>query len=309
MWLLKLTLSRVRIRCVTSYCLLALVTGSILVLSTSSSSFLPASLTASAVFASPARLQLALESGLWFCDSLRGVNYRLSRSAGQFADIVTLELAKQHGLVLSHGFEKGVALSGCSSKMMWLHMEAYELHSWAIIDYAVLSGSIDLLKLLQRNQGVAFTERTMGTAAECGHTHVCDYLLDQQCPYDEAACQLAASNGHTSTLHWLREHAFPWDWDSLSRQAARSGSMDTLQYLIEQGAHWDAAMLTIMLSAAASEGKLEAAEWLRQQGAEWAAILHYDSPLARHYVHRALWHADAVAYAREQGCTSPESHY
>jgi hypothetical protein len=262
---------------------------------------------ASAVFASPARLQLALGNGLWFSDSLRGVNYKLNRSAGLYADILTLELAKQLGLVLSHGFEKGVALSGSTSKMIWLHKNAYESRDTRIItDCAVQSGSIALVKWLQRHQGASFTEYTMEIAAQYGYTYMCEYLLTQQCPFGYSACKAAAAAGRTGTLRWLREHHFPWNEESMRKVAALGGCVGILQHLLEQGAPWNAVTLTTMLSAAASRGKLEAVQWLRQQGAEWPAILQYNYTFLDLVFCRDSWHPDVVAWARQQGCTSPE---
>jgi hypothetical protein len=146
----------------------------------------------------------------------------------------------------------------------------------------------------------------MTCAGEHGHPHVCEYVLEQQCPYDESVCEFAAGNGHADTLRWLREKNFPWNREGMRTAAARSGSVDILQYLVQQGAQWNADELTDMLSRAASRNKLAAAQWLRQKGAEWPAILQYEYVTFRIVFSLTPWHAEVVAWARQAGCTSPE---
>jgi shikimate 5-dehydrogenase len=59
-----------------------------------------------------------------------------------------------------------------------------------------------------------------------------------------------------------------------------------------------------MLSSAGHNNKLAAAQWLRQQGADWPAVLVHNVHVASHTI-AMPWPTKAVAWAREQGCTSP----
>eukprot|EP00953_Heterococcus_sp_UTEX-ZZ885_P017440 9761-Heterococcus_DN1.PRE.3 len=236
---------------------------------------------AAAVFASPARLQTAVESGLDLID-----NGWLNLTAGHCADIDTLEAAKTRGLTLDEELMKGLT---------------DHVSYWA-----ARSGSINLLRWLQQHHGVTSDVVTMRCAGERGHPHVCEFLLEQQCPYDATVCEFAAANGHADTLRWLCEHNFPWSEESMRRAAALGGCVDILQYLLEHGIQWNANELTDTLSLAACRNKLAAVQWLRQQGAEWPAILQYEHMFLEHVFSRESWHPDIVAWARQQGCTSPE---
>jgi hypothetical protein len=57
------------------------------------------------------------------------------------------------------------------------------------------------------------------------------------------------------------------------------------------------AVRTRMLNAAAAHDQLAAAQWLRQQGAEWPDQLRNDL---------LFWTGETLAWARSEGCTSPQ---
>jgi hypothetical protein len=79
--------------------------------------------------------------------------------------------------------------------------------------------------------------------------------------------------------------------------AAQFGSTDILDYVVEQGEVLDAECLIKALNAAGTHAKLQTAQWLRQRGAEWPAVLGYDED--------EQWSDAVVAWARNEGCTSP----
>jgi hypothetical protein len=74
-----------------------------------------------------------------------------------------------------------------------------------------------------------------------------------------------------------------------------SGHLAVMQYML-QLSPLSPQELTLPLNAAGAKSHLHAAQWLRQQGAEWPATLKHRS---RH------WSAEAVAWARREGCTAP----
>jgi hypothetical protein len=81
--------------------------------------------------------------------------------------------------------------------------------------------------------------------------------------------------------------------------AAHNGCIDTLEYVIQQGEVMSAEVLTAALNAAGTDNHLQTAQWLRQRGAQWPALLGYSAALDE------LWGGDTLAWAREEGCTSP----
>jgi hypothetical protein len=53
------------------------------------------------------------------------------------------------------------------------------------------------------------------------------------CPWDPSVCDIdvAAMQGDLKTVRWLREHGYGWNSASVTKCAARSGSVPLMQYL------------------------------------------------------------------------------
>jgi hypothetical protein len=127
----------------------------------------------------------------------------------------------------------------------------------------------------------------LSVAARRGDTALCAYLHSDGCPWDAAACDDAAINGHASTLCWLREHGCPWHAHQIKTFAAQGGSVDALVYLQQQGLLANRIVLTTLLNVAGSHNKL--------QGAEWPTRLRWHQE----------WPDSTLVWARSEGCLSP----
>jgi hypothetical protein len=97
-------------------------------------------------------------------------------------------------------------------------------------------------------------------------------------------------------LHWLREQGCPCNPEAVRCLAAADDDLDLVLYIAEVQPAASAAQLTQMLNVAGANGSLETAEWLRQQGAGWPAVLRYRA---------RSWRGAALQWARAEGCTSP----
>jgi Ankyrin repeats (3 copies) len=231
-----------------------------------------------AVFASPSCFQyLAVE-----CCFLQIVaqqqqgglsSSRLQRIAGRYAaDTATLQAARTAGLVFGKAALLGAAQSGCVDKLSWLAAHCK----------------------------LRFDEAVMGTAAESGHLHVCQFLYNQQCPWNLFSCSWAASAGHVHVVRWLQQHGCPWDSNTVLLAAAAGGHISVMQYVLEQH-NTTAAQLTDALNAAGTYSHSAAAQWLReQQGAEWPLFLNWGC---------LQWSGAVLDWARQQGCTSPTEDF
>ena len=75
---------------------------------------------------------------------------------------------------------------------------------------------------------------TASWAAENGHLHILEYLVERKYDqYHEGACQLAANNGHFDCLKYLRETAkAPWNYLAV-RDAHYKNHTECVQYLLE----------------------------------------------------------------------------
>jgi ankyrin repeat protein len=76
--------------------------------------------------------------------------------------------------------------------------------------------------------------RTAWMAAENGHLHILEYLVERKFDdFDDDACAFAAENGHLNCLKYLHEVAkAPWDSRTAS-WAAKNGHLHILEYLVE----------------------------------------------------------------------------
>jgi hypothetical protein len=197
------------------------------------------------------------------------------------------------------------ALAGDLEQLQWLRQQGCALGSATATAAIDSSNAVCVLEWLQQ-QGVRFNYETMRSAAQAGATQLCQWLHDNAgCEWEAGACERAASFGHRETLRYLRQHGSPWNAEDVCLGAVsfpdtyEPSTPQLLQYLLDEGAQIGAELLTRTLSCAGSESGLAAVQWLRQHGAEWPAVLQdccYGDP----------WLDDCVAWARAEGCTSPD---
>ena len=80
----------------------------------------------------------------------------------------------------------------------------------------------------------------------------------------ERLCEAAARSGQLEELKLLRENGCPWDGMTCSA-AARGGHLEVVQWARANSCPWD----TDTCSAAALGGHLEVLQWARANGAPW----------------------------------------
>jgi hypothetical protein len=191
---------------------------------------------------------------------------RYERAAGMYADVYALGAAHELGMQYTRAVMLGAAR--CNELVVVQFLRAH---------------------------GCALDTEVFDTVAARGHIYMCAYLHNEkECLWDTSTCAAAASAGRASTLRWLMEHGCPWDADTLHIAAVQGGRLGTLLVLQQQGMVFTAAMLTDMLSRAGRLKNLAIAKWLRAEGAEWPEALTWHPERA----------AEAIAWARAEGCTS-----
>jgi hypothetical protein len=251
----------------------------------------------SSVFASPARVKLAREAGVKFTAE------KFKHAAGAYADVAALAAAHELGMKYSTATLLAAArcnklavlqflhAEGCPwdatvvneaakrgelEMVRWLHESGCEWNDRWVLYYAAEGANVELLDYVKQRVDVAFTGKHMQKAAERGQTAVCEYLRSQQCPFGQFLCTSAARNGHTETLHWLRQQPeYMFQGARVCEEAARCGHMEVLQYLLSEGLLVNPARLTCRLNTAGANDQLAAAQWLRQQGAQWPPVLQH----------------------------------
>eukprot|EP00953_Heterococcus_sp_UTEX-ZZ885_P012807 7320-Heterococcus_DN1.PRE.1 len=166
------------------------------------------------------------------------------------------------------------ARNGRFGAVKWLFEHDAPFYADTICGDAAESGNLQLVQFV-RSKGGEINASTFRDAAWRGHLALCKHLYSEQCPWNTLAVAWAGSEGHTEVVKWLVQQGCPYDAADVCREAAESGHIAVLQYMLRPQP-LSAVQLTDVLSAAAAHSHLHAAQWLRQQGAEWPVTLQYD---------------------------------
>jgi hypothetical protein len=170
---------------------------------------------ASAVFASPACVQLAYGFGFM----RYGDTSTLQQLAGKHADKQTLLALRAAGMRFQNPLLRGAADSADLSKLIWLYREQRcELLPDDITCRAAKCGSIEMLDWLI-GVGCAVTAGTFSFAALAGHMHILKHLQrlygsnssSSSCAWNETTTLAAARRDDFEMLQWLCTAGCPWD--------------------------------------------------------------------------------------------------
>jgi hypothetical protein len=194
---------------------------------------------------------------------------------------------------------EGVALSHCLPKLQWLLTETACPRKYEqLLNVAAEAGDVATLRW-HRTQGavprVVLFEHVKTMPVLQYHLEV-DAIID-----DEDACCDAARSSSLEVLQWCHAQGFPCDASAVGAVAAASGSLKKVQWMFnELKCSWSTEELTVMLQRAGANGRaLPLCKWLRERGADWPAMLFHGDSYAR-------WCAECVEWARGEGCTAPE---
>ena len=91
-------------------------------------------------------------------------------------------------------------------------------------------------------------------------------------------------------VRFLHENGCPWDFDTICERAAKSGSLELLQYLKQQGCVFTADAMHV----AAQRGDLHICQYLRSEQCPWDASACTDAARGGH--------VDTLRWLHEQGC-------
>jgi hypothetical protein len=231
------------------------------------------STSTSAAFSSASRLRWANAGGM-----LLSTEKQWAR-LGRVADIETLAAAHELFEPCVAAVVLGAAGSGCLLKLSWLHRQHSRccqfLHDAALEE---AGDNIFAAALGEQEVEVAsdcvFSEQVIAAAAGAGHVHVLSFMREHGCTLGETACSMAAQRGKVAALRWLREAGCPWATSgatSVATNGTRSGSVEMMEFLHEQGVAFDE---STMISAVMARS-LPVCKYLRSVQCAWDARCCY----------------------------------
>jgi hypothetical protein len=213
---------------------------------------------------------------------------RTCRTAAAGAHLHVLQFLRAEGCEWSPHACCEAAKNGHVSVLQWLHEEGCPWEAEYICTDAAVSGSIEIQHYLQQ-QGRVFDEIDSNKCSSTGALS-CQYLIAEQCPCNDVACEMAAKNGHLETVRFLHESGCPWDPTTICCRAAVSGHVELMRYLKQQGCVLsEGAMCT-----AAARGFLRMCQYLRAEQCPWEK---YACTTAA-----GGFHLDTLRWLHEQGC-------
>jgi hypothetical protein len=175
----------------------------------------------------------------------------------------------------------------------------------SVVDAAALSGRLNILQYLLIAQHCPESEQLSYCAARSGNIEMLIWLSDEwACEFDESTCAGAAEAGHLDALLHLYSDGCDWDAYTIACDAARSESIEMMEWLAEQE---DVVFDANVMIAAARVGDVLMCEYLRSIVCDWnIEVCTTTMQFGRLYMLRWLrehgcpWDVNAVCVAAAQ---------
>jgi hypothetical protein len=191
----------------------------------------------SAVFASSARLRFALRDLKDTYEPLKDFYWCLKRIAGRVADVATLQVALELGLTVPE-MMRGAACAGSVVKLdfleaIWGSSTQHALPS-DLCAHAASSGSVEALRWVEERD-LSHADIALLQAAKFGHVNLLDHIYSDSCELTDDLLPEAAQHGSLGAVKWLFEHDAPYEAETICGDAAESGNLELVQFVINKG--------------------------------------------------------------------------
>jgi hypothetical protein len=215
----------------------------------------------SAAVASPATARLACRCGLIISE-----NEQLQLIAGLFADAKTLLVLEELGMPLDDAVVHAVARSGRLHILQQLITARQCPVSNSVSHYAASSGNIEMLKWLRAEGCCEFGIPTCTGAALAGQLKALQHLRSEGCAWDtKLIAGYAARSGSIELVEWLWQQPDTEIGPDAISWAAGCGHRALCEFLLSRGCVWDANTCGVC----ALHGELSMLRWLRERGCPW----------------------------------------
>ncbi len=169
-----------------------------------------------------------------------------------------------------------------------------------------LTNKLELLKWAREVKHCEWDEETINAAAHEGNLETLKYCFSEECPYDEeTSCFCATIRGRLDCLRFLFDKVEPSRKmeEEMVINAAISGHMDIIKYLVEERKIAGDAVKIRCVSTAAMNGRLDCLKYLIEDA---KAPLNDDGDGREHLSFARYYErTECVNYLREKGCPEP----
>ena len=169
-----------------------------------------------------------------------------------------------------------------------------------------LTNKLELLKWAREVKHCEWDEETINAAAHEGNLETLKYCFSEECPYDEeTSCFCATIRGRLDCLRFLFDKVEPSrkTEEEMVINAAISGHMDIMKYLVEERKIAGDAVKIRCVSTAAMNGRLDCLKYLIEDA---KAPLNDDDDGREHLSFARYYErTECVNYLREKGCPEP----
>ena len=168
------------------------------------------------------------------------------------------------------------------------------------------TNKLEFLKWAREVKHCEWNAMTIAAAAIKGNLEMLKYCFSNDCPYDEKeACKHAAIEGQLDCLRFLFDKVEPSRKmeEEMVINAAISGHMDIIKYLVEERKIAGDAVKIRCVSTAAMNGRLDCLKYLIEDA---KAPLNDDDDGREHLSFARYYErTECVNYLREKGCPEP----
>ncbi|CAL6432244.1 unnamed protein product [Bathycoccus prasinos] len=169
-----------------------------------------------------------------------------------------------------------------------------------------LTNKLELLKWAREVKHCEWDEETINAVACEGNLETLKYCFSEECPYDEeTSCFCATIRGRLDCLRFLFDKVEPSrkTEEEMVINAAISGHMDIMKYLVEERKIAGDAVKIRCVSTAAMNGRLDCLKYIIEDA---KAPLNDDDDGREHLSFARYYErTECVNYLREKGCPEP----
>ena len=148
------------------------------------------------------------------------------------------------------------------------------LFSGSVVLAAISAGRVAVVQYLVSEQRLTIPRSAKSTAGDSGSMEMLQFVRERDCRLDASTCTNVATRGHLPALIYLHEIGCDWSAHRILDDAADSGNLDMVKWLLQQ----DKVDLTSSaMASAAANGHTAVCAYLLSQQCPWDSTAWYQA--------------------------------